>query len=329
MAKAVFKTQRGFTVGTAALGQHGAGPGSVGQQVHDGDTVIVDPSGNLSVRFLGVDTPEVSFTLPKEAVAAADNRPDESLFVKISDPRWETFLKNPFAARYPKLVLKQGLREYIKRRSGPGAAANHADLARAATVALRAEVNRDMTDLNQDKNTFGFFLAFASEVMDGYGRFLGFLHPNQPTPPRKASYNERMLQLGWATPYFIWPNLDPYRRQTSLVEAVPKPKSVVPEGVTAAAKQPLDDARAWARQARDHDLGVWEPGKKLRLFPSELRFLARRTPPDRWVIDLSAADDKLLHPQLYYRIRHPEDRLYVPEPYVPLFVDKGWKTVAS
>jgi hypothetical protein len=58
-----------------------------------------------------------------------------------------------------------------------------------------------MTELGQDRETFKFFLAFASEVMDGYGRFLGFLHPHQENPPRKASYNERMLQQGWATPY--------------------------------------------------------------------------------------------------------------------------------
>jgi hypothetical protein len=42
-----------------------------------------------------------------------------------------------------------------------------------------------------------------------------------------------MLQKGWATPYFIWPNLDRYRRQSSPVDAVPKPGSVVLESVAA------------------------------------------------------------------------------------------------
>jgi hypothetical protein len=97
--------------------------------VHDGDTVIVDPAGNLSVRFIGVDTPEVSFTLPKDAVRAADRRPDESLFVPISDPRWERLLRDPFAANRPKLVLHQGVRACLKRRAGPGAGKNHAQLA--------------------------------------------------------------------------------------------------------------------------------------------------------------------------------------------------------
>lgn len=99
--------------------------------------------------------------------------------------------------------------------------------------------------------------------------------------------------------------------------------------MASAAKQPLDDARSWVRQARDQKLGIWDSNKPLRLQPSELRFLARRSPPDRWVIDLSAGDDQLHQPQLYYCIRNPEDRLFVPEQYVPLFKEKGWKTVEA
>ena len=64
MAKAIFTLKSGLKVGRVALGAHGDVPGSVRQQTHDGDTVIVDPDGNLGVRFLGVDAPEVSFTLP-------------------------------------------------------------------------------------------------------------------------------------------------------------------------------------------------------------------------------------------------------------------------
>ena len=63
--------------------------------------------------------------------------------------------------------------------------------------------------------------------------------------------------------------------------------------------------------------------------PFGLRFLAVATPPDRWVIDLPATEDRLLEPQLYYRIRKPEDRLFVPGQYVPLFTEKGWRTVAD
>lgn len=49
--------------------------------------------------------------------------------------------------------------------------------------------------------------------------------------------------------------------------------------------------------ARAGEVGLYQPGKSLRLFPFELRFLARshttpsgavrRSPPDRWVINLA------------------------------------------
>jgi len=42
----------------------------------------------------------------------------------------------------------------------------------------------------------------------------------------------------------------------------------------------------------------------LRLLPFEVRYLGRRTPPDRWVIDLSKNDSVLLKPLSYPR---PED----------------------
>ena len=35
------------------------------------------------------------------------------------------------------------------------------------------------------------------------------------------SYNERMLEEGMAAPYFIWPNLDPFKKWPTLIDAVP------------------------------------------------------------------------------------------------------------
>lgn len=63
----------------------------------------------------------------------------------------------------------------------------------------------------------------------------------------------------------------------------------------------------------------------LRLLPFEPRFVARRSPPERWVIDLGRNDDTLLAPQAYFRVANPEDRLFVPAEYVPLFVERGWR----
>jgi endonuclease YncB( thermonuclease family) len=329
VAKAVYKTSKGFTVGIGQLGLRDGAHGSVDQEVHDGDTLNVDPVGNLSVRFLGVDAPEVSFTLPEQAIKATDGRPGEATFVEIGDPRWEAFLSDPFSDSYGSIELEPGLRADLQARVGPGTAANHATLAGAATAALRSEVSGDMQRLSQDSESFSFFLAFASEVMDGYGRFLAFINCNQEKPPRPPSYNERLLRQGQVTPYFIWPNLDPFRRQPLPVDAVPEPGKVTPPGAPAEASKPLDDARAWVRKAREDKLGVWSATEPLRLFPFELRFLSRRTPPDRWVIDLSAEDDRLLAPQLYHQIANPEDRLYIPGEYVPLFEAKGWKATRT
>jgi hypothetical protein len=61
------------------------------------------------------------------------------------------------------------------------------------------------------------------------------------------------------------------------------------------------------------------------LLPFELRFLSRQEPPDRWVVDLTSDGDELVPPQRYWTISNAEDRLFVPEEYVPLFVEKGWR----
>ena len=78
MAMAIDQTQQGLTYGLFGLGVHGNGIGSVPQKVHDGDTVHVRAIGNLAVRFLGIDTPEVSFTLP-----------GSNQFVSIRNTAWE------------------------------------------------------------------------------------------------------------------------------------------------------------------------------------------------------------------------------------------------
>jgi hypothetical protein len=87
----------------------------------------------------------------------------------------------------------------------------------------------------------------------------------------------------------------------------------------------LRAARESVGQARDAGLGLYNKDDSLRLLPFELRYVARRQPPDRWVIDLNRGDDTLIPPQAYFEIANPEDRLFVPAEYVPLFVDRGWR----
>jgi hypothetical protein len=82
-------------------------------------------------------------------------------------------------------------------------------------------------------------------------------------------------------------------------------------------------ARGFVRDARDQQLGLFEAADPLRLLPFELRFLARRSPSERWVIDLGRNDDALIPPQGYFQVANPEDRLFVPAEYVPLFVERA------
>jgi len=319
LAKAVEQLRSGLTVGNAALGARGEGTGSVRQQVYDGDTITVRADGNFGVRFLGVDAPEKAIPLP-----GANN------FAQLSRPEWDRFLLDPFADRYPPFEppLDEGLIEHLRERAGEGAAENHARHADAAEDALEAETLSDLEALGQSEEEFRFFLAFAYEVMDRYGRFLCYVNRRQESveepEPRPPSYNERLLAAGRVSPYFIWPNVNPFRRAGSVVEAV------VPPGKAAdmAEKDPtLRAAREGVKAAREEGLGIYGEDA-LRLEPFEVRYLARRRPPDRWLVDLSRSDDALLRPQGYREVA-PEDRLFVPEEFVPLFVEAGWRREAS
>lgn len=317
MAKAKEQLGSGLTVGHAALGLYGDGIGSVRQQVHDGDTVNVRATGNFGVRLLGVDAPEISFTLPSE-----------DRFAQLSDKRWEGFLSDPFAEGPPLFdpPLDAGLLDHLLERMGPGAATNHHKHAAAAEDALEAEILSDMEALGQTEEEFGFFLAFAYEIIDGYGRFLCFINREQPDAdepePRPRSYNERLLAAGRVSPYMIWPNVDPFLKRGTVAAAV-----VAPGGAAelTGADNSLRSARESVRAARRGRFGVFDSEHPLRLEPFEVRYLSRRRPPDRWVIDLSDDGDFLIPPQEYYTVPDAEDRLFVPEEYVPLFVEAGWR----
>ena len=56
-----------------------------------------------------------------------------------------------------------------------------------------------------------------------------------------------------------------------------------------------------------------------------MRYLGRREPPNRAVIDLNRNDDVIRRPQSYFRSPNPEDRLFIPLAFVPLFVSRGWR----
>lgn len=317
MAKAIEQLESGLTVGHFGLGSRGGTVASIRHQVHDGDTINVRAVGNFGIRFLGVDAPEISFRLP-----------DETAFTGLGHERWEAFLTDPFAQGLRRFdpPIAPGLRNYLLQQLGPGVATNQRNHAEAAEDALEQEVVKDVQALSQSEDEFQFFLAFAHEIVDRYGRLLCFINRHQPDPAvpekRPLSYNERLLKEGKVAPYFIFPNLDPFRSKRSITEAV------IPAGNAAnlaSGDNALGLARKWVREARTGSAGIFDGNDPLKLQPFEVRFLARRKPPDRWVIDLGKNDNVLIQPQRYYSVTRVEDRLYIPSQFVPLFVEAGWQ----
>ena len=83
------------------------------------------------------------------------------------------------------------------------------------------------------------------------------------------------------------------------------------------------DSPEWETYA--NGIGLFNPVNPLRFEAFEVRYLGRREPPNRAVIDLSRNDDVILRPQNYSHIANSEDRLFIPLPFVPLFVARGWR----
>ncbi|HZQ71159.1 MAG TPA: hypothetical protein VFA68_21720 [Terriglobales bacterium] len=305
----------GLTIGHAGLGQRGANIEPPSTALHDGDTAAVRAIGNLSVRLLNMDTAEVSFGFP----------PEGKRFVPLSDPAWKDFLTDPYAEKFGPLHLDAELKVHLRNRLGPDTASNHAKYAELGRTAFINEVNADITALGKTNDSFKFFLAFAHEALDRYGRLLAFINREDPSPSRPPDYNVRQLENGVACPYFIWPNVGKYSGKT-LLDLVLKPNKA---REWAAEDKYLKQVRSAAASARQKNLGIFDKHDPLKLAPFELRYLAQRRAPERWVIDLSKSDDVLVTPQRYYHIPHMEDRLFVPAEYVPLFVNKGWRTQAA
>jgi hypothetical protein len=313
--KLVRSSSSGAAIGTAGLGAHGVSIGSVKENVHDGDTIFVRALTNISIRFLGLDTPEISF-----------RPPGSGAFTETDEQVWVDYLADPFTGWNAERALGAGLVAHLANKVGPAAAANHHAHAEAAHRKLERLIETDVErHARGNVATFRFFLRYAHDALDRYGRLLAYINVDLPRPPRPATYNERLLESGAALPYFIWPNLDPFKKQKALTEAVPGPRDVPALAETGA----LGDARRWVREARTARRGVFAPegapGGALKLEAFELRFLARQAPPDRWVLDLSGSHgSRLVPPTRYFEIANPEDRLFIPSEFVGLFTQRSW-----
>lgn len=319
MAKAIrVDTVNNRTTGLATSALYRGKPATVAQQVHDGDTINVLPKGNVGVRLLGIDTPEVSFSLPGPALR----------FKSLEAPEWNEFLSTALSNRWGEFdrQVPTGLRDWLKFRLTDEAGTDHFQHASRATQTLRDLVTRDMEIMQQDPASFGYYMGFGFEVMDGYGRFLCTINRDQPKrsdpAPRPPTYNLRMLERGVAFPYFIWPNVSPWDRPDSVAKAVIEPGMA---NQLAEENRELKTARDFVRTARTKHLGIYDTMVPCALEPFELRFLSRRQLPSRYVMDLTSDSDELIRPEEYYSVPFPEDRLWIPAVYVPLFKEHGWK----
>ena len=68
-------------------------PQPLSAAIPDGDTAGIHLQGSVSVRFLGVDSPEKQIDL---IVAQGGN--------SLDSPQWESYLTNPFASQYESQV---------------------------------------------------------------------------------------------------------------------------------------------------------------------------------------------------------------------------------
>ncbi len=295
--------------------------GSLKQLIPDGDTINISlrSGDNLGVRFLGIDTPEKSLPLPGG---------NQDRFVALAHADWAAFLDDPFEDGSP--FTESLTNRILTQTAGGGAALNQHKHGSDAEHELERLVDADLQEylgagLIRDAAGFEFFVRFAFEIFDGSGRLLCFINRNQPDrgipSERPADYNTRMLASGLAAPYFIWPNINPFRARGSILNAVFAPGTANEMAQTDAA---LKEARRLVRAARHAGSGIYNTGDPLRLQAFEVRFLSRQLPPDRWVIDLGKQDDILVHPQNYHTIPNIEDRLFINPEHVPLFTRAGW-----
>ncbi|MEN9557213.1 MAG: hypothetical protein RLZZ232_3499 [Planctomycetota bacterium] len=322
MAKKAILTdsEKHRTTGFARSGLVDSAPGTPAQTVHDGDTVNVQLDGNLGLRLLGIDTPEISFSLPSGQFAGLD------------DARWTEFLSNPWSDQWGPMStgIPPALRAFLQAKVGADAASTHYVHAVASREEFRRLVEQDMQILQQSPETFRYYMNFGFEVMDGYGRLLCMLNRNQPNAtqptPRPPSYNLRMLERGRAFAYFIWPNINPWDRPESVEEAVIPPGQAQQLAET---DRELRTARTAVKEARRQHLGIFDAMRPLLLEPFELRNLSRRVGASRYLIDLTSTSDSLIHPLEYNSVPFSEDRLWIPGAYVPLFEKAGWKVPAA
>jgi endonuclease YncB( thermonuclease family) len=183
--------------------------------------------------------------------------------------------------------LTKSLRNYLKPKLTEESVDTHKDLGIQATDYLESMLKEEL------------MVSFKNLVLDRYGRPLCYLLSRE----NQESYNLKLVQSGWAIPYFIYPNA------VSATEEGAWEYDMI---------RLMQDA---AIEACEKNLGVW-PYIHDILIPMELRFLIRREPPVKYCADLK--NNLLYPPQEYYRVPI-ENRLFFYVKDVFAALQKGFK----
>jgi hypothetical protein len=315
--------------------------------IKDGDTVGITFNGSIHSRFLNVDTAEKGLFLPDPVIKLLTNdelKQWKTPYRPINHARWVEYLEDPFNSTYTDSTkymeaLGPDLVNYIKGRTGNDCARNHHEFASKASKTLSEKIKQDKKLIEIEGKKFGLRLEFSHEIFERYGRVLCHMSKAKLIDGKMANeqesdlaYNEMLLATGNASPYFIFPNTDGFRNafseKFSLLKSIPD----VNDNQVAFYQFMQDDTRlqkaiGLVREARKLPNSIWDPAKPLKLQPFELRYLQRRGPPDRYVMNLSSKEPKIYPSRKYYEIPLEEDRFYIPYDYVLLFKCRGYNVI--
>ncbi len=183
--------------------------------------------------------------------------------------------------------LEKSLRNYIKPKLTDNMVRTHKNLGIQATEYFESILEEELK------------VTFRDQVLDRYGRPLVYLFNRS----NEDNYNLKLVQSGWAIPYFIYPN------------------AVSPTEEGAWEYDMISMMQDAAIGARENNQGIWEYIHDM-LIPMELRFLTRREIPTKYCADLQ--NNLLYPPQQYYRVPI-ENRLFFYVEDVFAALQKGFK----
>jgi endonuclease YncB( thermonuclease family) len=181
--------------------------------------------------------------------------------------------------------LTKSLRNYLKPKLTEESTNTHKKLGIQATQYLESILEEELR------------VSFKNQILDRYGRPLCYLLSRN-----NETYNLKLVQSGWAIPYFIYPN------------------AVSATDETEWEYDTINLVQDAAVKAREENLGIW-PHIHDVLIPMELRFLIRRELPSKYCADLK---NMLLYPpQQYYKVLI-EHRLFFYSKDVVTALQKGF-----